>query len=115
MRCIWVPDACEIEQTRKDRRVPSGRISGRFYSPSECVREDHTGLIDSLKSTVTKEVVELAASAGIRCLSVFYGLHRLDGAFEALGVAYEPQLDHLVAILKAASESGEPCATSLTA
>ena len=60
--CIWVPERSALERRKKDRErsVPLGRIAGRFYRPSQCVREDHTGLIDSLKSTVSDEVVELA-------------------------------------------------------
>ena len=121
IRCIWLPDRSELElyfcskKLKLERKVPSGRVTGRFYAPSECVRQDPAGLVDSFKQTVTEEVVKLVARAGIRCLSSYYEGHGLERFFEVVGVAAEPQLEHLVAILTAAGESGEPCATSLTA
>jgi hypothetical protein len=120
--CIWLPDRSEIEVSYSKldgtlRKVPSGRVTGRFYAPRECVRRDPAGLVDSFKKTVTEEVVKLVARARIRirCLSSYYEGHGLERFFEVVGVAAEPQLEHLVAILTVAGESGEPCATSLTA
>jgi hypothetical protein len=113
--CIWLPDRSEIEHNNKKRKMPSGRVAGRFYAPRECVRQDPTGLVDSFKNTVAEEVVKLVGRAGIRCLSSYYEGHGLDHFFEVVGVAAEPQVEQLVAILTAACESGEPCATSLTA
>jgi hypothetical protein len=118
--CIWLPDRSEIEVSYSLlkgtlRKVPSGRVTGRFYAPRECVRWDPAGLVDSFKTTVTEEVLKLVARAGIRCLSSYYEGQRLERFFEVVGVAAEPQLEHLVAILTAAGESGKPCPTSLTA
>jgi len=115
--CIWVPDHPSLGQSNKrgGREISASRMPGKFYCPSQCVREDPSGLIDSMKTTVTDDVVELAASAGLRCLSRYYGLHKMDGTFEALGVLREPQLTHFTTILKAGAARGPPSPTSLTA
>jgi hypothetical protein len=118
-RWVWVPLLQGLKENKRGGLVAptiEERIMGRFYTPSECVLDDMSWLIDGVgKDTISPEMMRLAAASGVRVLNRFYRDAAARETLASLGIPATPATCHYLAVLDAAASGSHMHTHSVTA